>query len=157
LPYVGAVDVPVPPLVIPRTPVISFTREIVEVAITPAVALRNPESEPRVRLFDMTRLLLLAVPVTAKLVDVALVVVAFVAVKFVNVAAVAIRVSITLFVKFATLAKKFVLVAAVATSVSEEKVVEVECVVDELVTLNCEVLVLNVNEEAPSNDPSLLN
>lgn len=45
----GAVVVPVPPFAIPKVPVMSLARFTSEVETAPAVAFRNPESEPMLR------------------------------------------------------------------------------------------------------------
>jgi hypothetical protein len=68
---------PVPPFDTPKTPVTSLARFTNAVDTTPAVALRKPESEPMVSEFEATRLVDEAVPVTARLVEVAFVVVVF--------------------------------------------------------------------------------
>ncbi len=49
-PYVGAVEVPVPPLVIPSTPVTSDARFTNPVVTAPAVARKTPVREPMERL-----------------------------------------------------------------------------------------------------------
>ena len=56
-PYVGAVEVPVPPLLIPRIPVMSDARLMSEVETAPPVAFKKPErfesvNEPAVRLVE---------------------------------------------------------------------------------------------------------
>ena len=49
-PYVGAVEVPVPPFTIPRTPTISEARSTSAAVTEPEVALRMPVSDPTVSL-----------------------------------------------------------------------------------------------------------
>ena len=79
-PYVGAVDVPVPPFAIPRTPVTSLERLTSAVVTKPAAALRIPLRLPIVRLLETTTFVDDAVPATETFpakVDVAVVEVAW--------------------------------------------------------------------------------
>ena len=69
-PWVGAVDVPVPPLLIPRMPVTSLVRSTSAAATAPAVAFKNPVTRPKVNEFDATIALDEATPVTVAFVDV---------------------------------------------------------------------------------------
>jgi hypothetical protein len=66
---------PVPPFPTPSMPVISEVKSMRAVATAPAVALRKPETLEKVKLFEATRLDDEAVPETARLDEVALVVV----------------------------------------------------------------------------------
>jgi len=72
-PYVGTVEVPVPPFTIERTPVTSEARLTNVVVMAPAVALRNPLSEPKKKLvterFVLVALSNTAPPVTASFAD----------------------------------------------------------------------------------------
>lgn len=103
-PYEGAVEVPVPPFVIPRMPVTSEVRFTSAVEITPAVALRNPENDPRTS--DDARKFVVDALSAERYVVVACVAVAFVALTPVRVA----------FVAENAVAKRFVDVAFVAVA-----------------------------------------
>jgi hypothetical protein len=79
-PYIGAVDVPVPPFAIPRTPVTSLERLMSTVVTTPATALRMPFKLPIVKPLETTTFVDDAVPATETFpakVDVAVVEVAW--------------------------------------------------------------------------------
>ena len=68
-PYVGAVEVPVPPFNIGKIPVTSLARLMSAVETVPAVAFKKPVSEPSVNEFDATRFEVEAYPAVRLVVD----------------------------------------------------------------------------------------